>query len=69
MELRAVELPAVTQDDQVDALAPIGQMLDRMGKVTAASSIDEKIRFMNEMTMDEDWVHTQPRRPDLDRRT
>jgi hypothetical protein len=39
----------------VEALGLIGQVLDRMGKGTAIQSTDQKIRFMNEMTMDEVW--------------
>jgi hypothetical protein len=29
---------------------------------------DPKIRFMNEMTMDEVWALARPKRPDWDRR-
>jgi hypothetical protein len=47
----------------------IGQVLDRMGRGTAASSsVDQKIRFMNEMTMDEVRSLAQPKRPGWDRR-
>jgi hypothetical protein len=60
--------PAGKHDDQVDALGLIGQILDRMGKGTAPPSADQKIRFMNEMTMDEVWLHAQPKRPHWDRR-
>ena len=55
-------------DDQVDALGLIGQLLDRMGKGTALPGPDQKIRFMNEMTMDEVWQLARPKRPDWDRR-
>jgi hypothetical protein len=46
----------------------IGQILDRMGKGTAVSVADRQPRFMNEMTMDEIWLHAQPKRRDVDRR-
>jgi hypothetical protein len=59
--------PAGKYDDQVDALGLIGQVLDRMGGGTAASSADHKPRFMNEMTMDEVWSLAQPKRPDWHR--
>ena len=64
---RATELSG-KHDDQVDALGLIGEVLDRMGKGTALPSTDQKIRFMNEMTMDEAWALARPKRPDWDRR-
>jgi hypothetical protein len=39
-----------------DPLGLIGQLLDRMGKGTPLPGTDQKIRFMNEMTMDEVWA-------------
>ena len=55
-------------DDQVDALGLIGQLLDRMSKGAALPSSDQKIRFMNEMTMDEVWALAKPKRPDWNTR-
>jgi hypothetical protein len=63
-----LNFPAGKHDDQVDALGLIGQILDRMGKGTAVSVADRQPRFMNEMTIDEIWLHAQPNRPDIDRR-
>jgi hypothetical protein len=63
-----LNFPAGKHDDQVDALGLIGQILDVMGKGTARAPPDQKPRFMNEMTMDEIWLHGQPKRPDIDRR-
>jgi hypothetical protein len=63
-----MNFPAGKHDDQVDALGLIGQVLDRMGRGTATSSVDQKPQFMNEMTMEEVWSLAQPKRPDLDRR-
>ena len=63
-----VNFPAGKHDDQVDALGLIGQLLDRIGKGTALPGPDQKIRFMNEMTMDEVWALARPKRPDWDAR-
>lgn len=63
-----LNFPAGKHDDQVDAFGLIGQLLDRMGKGTALPGPDQKIRFMNEMTMDEVWQLARPKRPDWDRR-
>jgi hypothetical protein len=52
----------------VDAAGLIGQLLDRMGRGAASRTSDQKIRFMNEMTMDEVWSLDMPKRQDWDRR-
>jgi hypothetical protein len=39
-----------------------------MGKGTPLSSTDQKIRFVNDMTLDEVWELARPKRPDWDRR-
>jgi hypothetical protein len=49
-------------------LGLIGQLLDRMSKGTALPGADQKIRLMNEMTMDEVWTLAVPKRPDWDKR-
>ena len=46
--------------DQVDALRLVGQVLDLM---TAGRAPTEKIRFGNEMTMDEALQLAKPKRP------
>jgi hypothetical protein len=56
-----LNFPAGKHDDQVDALGLIGQVLDRMSKGTVLPNPDEKIRFMNEMTMDEFWKLAVPK--------
>jgi predicted phage terminase large subunit-like protein len=63
-----LNFPAGKHDDQVDALGLIGQVLDRMNKGTVPPNHDQKIRFMNEMTMDEAWSLARPKRPDLNAR-
>jgi hypothetical protein len=59
-----LNFPAGKHDDQVDALGLIGQLLDRMGRGTPLLGIDQKVRYMNEMTMDEAWALARPKRPD-----
>jgi hypothetical protein len=63
-----LNFPAGKDDDQVDAVGLIGQLLDRMGRGAASPTSDQKIRFMNEMTMDEVWSLDMPKRQDWDRR-
>jgi hypothetical protein len=63
-----LNFPAGKHDDQVDALGLIGQILDRMNKGTALPGPDKKIRFMNEMTMDEFWKLAVPKGRDPDAR-
>jgi hypothetical protein len=65
---KALQSGAGKHDDQVDALGLIGQVLDRMAKGTVLPNPDEKIRFMNELTMNEAWELARPKRPDWDRR-
>jgi predicted phage terminase large subunit-like protein len=65
---KLLNFPAGKHDDQVDALGLIGQVLDRMGKGTAPPDTDEKIRFMNGLTMDETWELCRPKRPDWNAR-
>jgi hypothetical protein len=57
-------------DDQVDALGLVGQLLDRMrmSKGSAPPGSDRKMRFMNELTMDEAWELARPKRPDWNAR-
>ena len=63
-----LNFPAGKHDDICDCLGLIGQLLDRMGKGTPLPSTDQKIRFMNEMTMDEAWALARTKRPDWDGR-
>jgi hypothetical protein len=60
-----LNFPNRKDDDQVDALGLIGQLLDRISKGTALPGPDQKIRFMNEMTMEEVWTLAAPKRPHL----
>jgi hypothetical protein len=53
---------------QVDALGLIGQLLDRMSRGTAFPGRDQKVRFMNEMTLDEIWELARRKRPEWDAR-
>jgi hypothetical protein len=39
-----------------------------MNKGTAPPKIDQEIRFLNGLTMDEVWELARPKPPDLDRR-
>jgi predicted phage terminase large subunit-like protein len=56
-----LSFPAGKHDDQVDALGLIGQVLDRMTAGREPPKAPEKIRFANEMTMDEAWQLARPR--------
>jgi hypothetical protein len=49
-------------------LGLIGQLLDRMNKGTVPPNTDQKIRFMNGLTMDEAWDLARPKRPDWNAR-
>jgi predicted phage terminase large subunit-like protein len=62
-----LSFPAGKHDDQVDALGLIGQVLDRM-TAGALPKPPEKLRYANEMTMDEAWTLAKPKRPGLDGR-
>jgi predicted phage terminase large subunit-like protein len=68
-ELRSelLSFPAGKHDDQVDALGLIGQVLDRMS-AGALPKPPEKVRYANEMTMDEAWNLARPKRPGADAR-
>ena len=55
-------------DQGVDALGLIGQVLDRMNKGAPPPSLDQTIRYMNSMTMNEAWELARPKRPDWDGR-
>lgn len=59
--------PAGKYDDQVDALGLIGQVLNKMTAGTLPKP-PEKLRYANEMTMDEAWRLVMPKRPGLDGR-
>jgi phage terminase large subunit-like protein len=61
-----LSFPAGKHDGQVDALGLIGQVLDRMAAGRAPPNPTEKIRFANEMTMDEAWQLARPKRPGSD---
>jgi hypothetical protein len=63
-----LNVPAGKHDDQVDGLGLIGQVLDRMNKGTAPPDTDQKIRFMNGLTMDEAWELARPKQPDWNAR-
>jgi hypothetical protein len=58
-----LSFPAGKHDDAADALGLIGQVLDRM-TAGALPKPPEKLRFANEMTMDEAWALAVPKRPD-----
>jgi len=58
-----LSFPAGKHDDQVDALGLIGQVLDCMTAGSALPTTPEKIRYMNEMTMDEVWERARSQRP------
>jgi hypothetical protein len=63
-----LSFPAGKHDDQVDALGLIGQVLDRMTAGKVPPHPTEKIRFANEMTMDEAWQLARPKHPASDAR-
>jgi predicted phage terminase large subunit-like protein len=58
-----LSFPAGKHDDQVDALGLVGQVLHRM-TAGALPKPPEKLRYANEMTMDEAWELARPKRPD-----
>ena len=58
-----LSFPAGKHDDQVDALGLIGQVLDKMTAGTPPKPL-EKLRYANEMTMDEAWALAVAKRPD-----
>jgi hypothetical protein len=57
-----LSFPAGKNDDQVDARGLIGQVLDCMTAGNALQKPPEKMRYMNEMTMDEVWELARPTR-------
>ena len=63
-----LSFPAGKHDDQVDALGLIGQVLNKMRPGTAPPKPPEKLRYANEMTMDEAWTLAKPKRLGLDGR-
>jgi hypothetical protein len=63
-----LSFPAGKHDDIVDGIGLVGQILDRMAAGRASPSPTEKVRFANEMTMDEAWQLARPKRPDTDAR-
>jgi predicted phage terminase large subunit-like protein len=62
-----LSFPAGKYDDQVDALGLIGQVLVKM-TAGALPKPPEKVRYMNEMTMDEVWDLARPKRLGADAR-